>query len=373
MSPQNDHPKAHDFIMDIKAYVPGLSSAEGIVNPVKLSANESVFGASPKALQAYRDLSDKLALYPDGSSSALRTAIADTFSLDPDKLLFGAGSEEILAMLFACYAGPGDEVIYPEVSFIIYPILTSTNGATSVCVPNAKNLAADVDGILEAVTSDTKIVIIDNPNNPTGAYNTWEEVQRLHAGLPSDVLLILDGAYADCATADDFHAGEKLVETSNNVVMTRTFSKMYALAGLRAGWAYAPQCVADVINRIRLPFALNLAAQTAALAAVTDTEHTAAALAFNTEGRSLLTASLDAIGLNVVPSQANFVFIEFPKDPQYDAAAANAYLTKNGYLLRRIPGALTGKYLRMTVGTQDQNMAVIELLRAFLDGGHDAE
>lgn len=363
-------PKAHDYIMDITAYVPGRATAEGVANPVKLSANESVFGPSPKAVAAYKAIADGLALYPDGGSHDLREAVAETFKLDPAKLVFGAGSEELLSMLVSCYAGPGDEVIFPEVSFIIYPILTSVSGATSVLVPNGDTMAADVDGILAAVTSDTKIVMIDNPNNPTGAYNNWDEVKRLHAGLRDDILLILDGAYAECATAVDYQAGEALVESTNNVVMTRTFSKMYALAGLRAGWCYAPDNVCDVINRVRLPFALNLAAQAAARAAVLDVDHAKAAVEFNNEGRAYLTASLSALGLRVVPSQANFVFIEFPDEEPVTAKNANDFLTKNGYLLRHIKGPLTNNFLRLTIGTEQQNRSVVELLREFLDGGH---
>ncbi len=364
-------PKAHDYIMDITAYVPGRSTAEGVANPVKLSANESVFGPSPKAIAAYTALADGLAYYPDGGSHALRQAVASTFNLDASKLTFGAGSEELLSMLVSCYAGPGDEVIFPEISFIIYPILTSVSGARAVTVPNNQDMAADIDGILEAVTSKTKIVIIDNPNNPTGAYNAWDEVKRLHAGLPDDVVLILDGAYAECATAVDFQAGEALVESTHNVVMTRTFSKMYALAGLRAGWCYAPDTICDVLNRVRLPFALNIAAQAAAREAVLDIEHSRAAVTFNNEGRAYLTASLSALGLRVVPSQANFVFVEFPGEPPVRAEDANEFLTQNGYLLRHIKGPVTGKFLRMTIGSEQQNRSVVELLREFLDGGHE--
>ncbi len=366
-------PKAHDYIMDITAYVPGRATADGIANPTKLSANESVFGPSPKAVAAYKAIAEGLMLYPDGGSHELREALAKTFKLDPTMLVFGAGSEELLSLLMNCYSGPGDEVIFPEISFIIYPILTSVTGATAVTVPNNNDMAADIDGILAAVTSKTKVVIIDNPNNPTGAYNSWDEVKRLHAGLPDDVLLILDGAYAECATAVDFSAGQALVEASNNVVMTRTFSKMYALAGLRAGWCYAPDNVCDVLNRVRLPFALNIAAQAAAKEAVLDVAHAKAALEFNSAGRSFLTASLSALGLRVIPSQTNFIFIEFPNEEPVTAKNAYDFLTENGYLLRHIKGPITGAYLRMTVGNQQQNRSVVELLREFLDGGHSDE
>lgn len=364
-------PKAHDYIMDIKPYIAGLSKVDGVAESVKLSANESVFGPSPKAVAAFQAVGAGVAYYPDGSSPGLADALAEVYKLDKKKMTFGAGSEELLSLLFHAYTGPGDEIIYPEVSFILYPILVQCYGATAVTVPNGANMAADVDAILAAVTDNTKIVIIDNPNNPTGAYNTWDEVKRLHAGLPEHVLLILDAAYAEYATATDYHAGEKLVEEASNVVMTRTLSKMYALAGLRAGWCYAPENICDVLHRIRLPFAMNLPGQVAAREAVLDVAHSKASIEFNNEGRAFLTASFTALGLKVVPSQTNFVFIEFPEDETVSAAAANAFLADHGYLLRHLKAPVTNNYLRMTIGNAQQNHSVVELIREFLDGGHE--
>ncbi len=255
-------PKAHEWIADMAPYVPGKAKVDGIANPVKLSSNECVYGASPKALDAFARSAGQVLRYPEADSAALRTAIAEVYGLDADRIVCGAGSDDILTLLIHSYAGPGDEVIYSQYGFMVYPVQTKAVGATGIAVPN-KNWAADVDGILEAVTADTKLVFIDNPNNPTGAYLPWSEIERLHAGLPENVLLVLDAAYAECVTAEDYKAGEEMVERASNVIMTRTFSKMYALAGLRVGWAYAAPAIIDILNRVRMPFNVCLPGQPA--------------------------------------------------------------------------------------------------------------
>jgi histidinol-phosphate aminotransferase len=364
-------PKAHDWILDLAAYVPGRATIEGIENPVKLSSNESVFGASPAAIDAYRDSADELMRYPDAASNDLRDAIAEVYNLNPDKIMCGAGSDDLLTLLIHAYAGPGDEVIYSQYGFMVYPIQTQAVGATGIAVPN-KNWGADVDGILEAVTADTKLVFVDNPNNPTGAYLDWSEIERLHAGLRSDIVLVLDAAYAECVTADDYHSGEKLVERADNVIMTRTFSKMYALAGLRVGWAYGAPSIIDILNRIRMPFNVCLPGQPVAIAAVKDQVHLKASVEFNTEWREWLTASLAALGLDVVPSQTNFVLIGFPEEAPFTAELANQFLTKNGFLLRWLPGQGLASHLRLSVGTPEQNRAVVSLLTEFMNGSPEA-
>lgn len=358
-------PKAHEWISGMAPYVPGKAKLEGISDPVKLSSNECVFGASPKALDAFKNAAGDVLRYPEADSSALRAAIADVYKLDADRIVCGAGSDDILTLLIHAYAGPGDEVIYSRYGFMVYPVQTKAVGATGIAVPN-KNWAADADGILEAVTDKTKLVFIDNPNNPTGAYLRWSEIERLHAGLPEDVLLVLDAAYAECVTAEDYQAGESMVERAENVIMTRTFSKMYALAGLRVGWAYGPPAVIDILNRVRMPFNVCLPGQPAAIAAVRDTEHLAASVAFNKIWRDELTASLSALGLDVVESQTNFVLVGFPEQAPHDAASANAFLTKNGYIVRALPPL--PQHLRISIGTAEQNRAVIALLTEFMNG-----
>ncbi len=342
--------------------MPGRSTVEGVEKIVKLSSNESAYGASPRAIEAFRETTNGLMRYPDANSNDLRDAIADVYNLNADKIMCGAGSDEILTLLIHTFAGPGDEVIYSQYGFMVYPVQTRAVGATGIAVPN-KNWAADVDGILEAVTEDTKLVFVDNPNNPTGAYNTWSEIERLHAGLPESVVLVLDAAYAECVTAEDYDTGEKLVEKHDNVIMTRTFSKMYALAGLRIGWAYGAEGIIDVINRVRMPFNVCVPGQPAAIAAVRDQDHLAASVAFNNKWRDWLTAELNKLGLKAIESQTNFVLVEFP-DETKSALACNEFLTKRGYLVRALPPL--PNYLRISIGAAEENQEVLALIKEFL-------
>lgn len=358
-------PKAHNWIYDMAPYVPGKAKVDGIANPVKLSSNECVFGASPKALEAFQQSADDVMRYPEADSGELRAAIAEVYDLDADRIVCGAGSDDILTLLIHSYAGPGDEVIYSQYGFMVYPVQTKAVGATGVVVPN-KDWAADVDGILATVTDKTKLVFIDNPNNPTGAYLPWSEIERLHAGLPEDVLLVLDAAYAECVTAGDYAAGEALVERASNVIMTRTFSKMYALAGLRVGWAYAAPGVIDILNRVRMPFNVCLPGQPAAIAAVKDAEHLAKSVEFNKEWRDEMAAGLKALGLDPVDSQTNFILVGFPTEGDKTAKAANAFLSKHGYIVRALPPL--PDHLRISIGTAEQNRAVLSLLADFMNG-----
>jgi len=355
-------PKAHEWIQEMAPYVPGRSTVEGIKEPAKMSSNESVFGASPNAVEAFRTVADKLMRYPDANSNDLRDEIARIHELDLDKIICGAGSDELLTLLIHTYAGPGDEVIYSQYGFMVYPIQTTAAGATGIAVPN-KNWAADIDGIIDAVTEDTKIIFIDNPNNPTGAYNTWAEIERLHAAIPESVVLVLDAAYAECVTADDYDAGAALVERASNVIMTRTFSKMYALAGLRVGWAYGAPEIIDMLNRVRMPFNVCVPGHPAAIEAVKDQAHLQASVEFNTKWRDWLTLELRALGLDAVDSQTNFVLVEFPQGNQ-SAKACNAFLTSRGYLVRALPPL--PDHLRISLGTEEQNQGVIALIKEFL-------
>lgn len=364
MSVSHD-PKPHSWIAEMDPYVPGKAKLDGVAKPIKLSSNESAFGPSPAALKNATMSGEDLIRYPEADSSALRQEIAALNNIDADRIVCGAGSDDILTLLIHSYAGPGDEVIFSEYGFMVYPVQTEAVGATGVAVPN-KNWAADVDGILDAVTSDTKLVFIDNPNNPTGAYLPFSEIERLHAGLPSHVILVLDGAYAECATASDYDAGARLVERANNVVMTRTFSKMYALAGLRVGWGYCPPAVAEVLNTVRMPFNVNTPAQKAAMAALRDKDHLAKSIEFNTQWRQEMAAAFMALGLDVVPSQANFLLVGFPVGSDKNAAAANQFLLDNGLIVRAL--SILPDHLRISVGLAEQNRAVVALLTDFMNG-----
>ncbi len=360
-------PRAHRWLQGLSPYKPGLSKAAGVDEPVKLSANESSFGPSPAALDAYAAASASLSRYPDGGAKYLRQALARLHNLKADQIVCGAGSDEILLLLVQAFSGVGDEIIHSSYGFSYFPLMAKGVGASPIAVMN-NDWAACVNGILAAVTPKTKLIFLDNPNNPTGAYLPFTEVKRLHAGLREDIILVLDGAYAEAVSAGDYDAGSVLVEAFDNVVMTRTFSKLYALAGLRVGWGYMPPAIADILNRIKSPFNLSGPAEAAAIAAVGDQEHLNAAKAFNAAERETISAALTSMGLSVVPSQTNFVLIEFPSGENENAEAANAYLMKNGYLLRWLPEQGLENHLRMTVGAKQDNRAILMLLREFLSG-----
>ena len=356
-------------VMAIEAYVPGKSTAPAGVKLVKLSSNETPLGPSPGAIAAFRALADKLELYPDGTAQRLREAIGAKFGLDPARLICGSGSDELLSLITNAYIGPGDEGIYSEYGFLVYKIAIMAAGGTPVAVKE-KNLTADVDALLAAVTPRTRIVYLANPNNPTGTYLPFDEIKRLQAGLPPDVLLVLDAAYAEYVRRNDYASGLELVATCDNVVMTRTFSKIYGLANLRLGWMHGPAHVIDALNRIRGPFNVNGAAIEAGAAAIADDAHVASAIAHNDHWLAWMTGQLAGIGLAVTPSVGNFVLIHFPGTEGRTAAAADAFLTSRGLILRRmdaygLPGAL-----RLTIGDEAANRAVAEALSTFMKASH---
>ena len=357
-------PTPRPGIMDITPYVPGKSKAATGGPVIKLSSNETPLGPSPKALEAYGALSG-LERYPDGQASALRGAIADAYGLNFERIVCGAGSDELLNLLAQAYLGPGDEAIYTEHGFLVYRIAILANGATPVIARESGN-RADVDAILAKVSDHTKLVFLANPNNPTGTYLPFDELQRLRAGLPEHVILVLDAAYAEYVKRNDYEAGLELVATTDNTVMTRTFSKVYGLAALRIGWCYAPAAIADVLNRIRGPFNVSASAIAAAVAAIGDGAHMDQAVAHNDRWLTWVTGELEALGLEVTPSVANFVLIHFPDSQGKSAADADAALSAKGILLRRVEGYGFPNALRMTIGTEDENRQAIAALADFM-------
>ncbi|HVW56331.1 MAG TPA: histidinol-phosphate transaminase [Rhizobiaceae bacterium] len=359
-----ERPEPRPGIMDIAAYVPGGHSVPGAVKVHKLSSNETPLGASPAAIEAVRELSNHLELYPDGSAKALREAIAAVHGLNPANIVCGNGSDDLLALLTRSYLQPGDEGIFSEHGFLVYKIQILAAGATPVVAPE-KDERADVDALLAAVTDRTRMVFIANPNNPTGTYLPFEEVRRLHAGLPKHVLLVLDAAYAEYVRKNDYEAGIELVSSAQNVVMTRTFSKIYGLAGLRLGWMYAPAPIVDVINRVRDPFNVSAAAIAAGAAAMRDRAHVERAVAHNEVWLNWLVKELTALGLRVTPSVGNFLLIHFPGG-KHSAEAADKYLLDRGYILRRVAAYGFPNALRMTVGSEEANRGVVAVLAAFL-------
>jgi histidinol-phosphate aminotransferase len=360
----NTRPRPSPGILDISPYVPGKSGPVGR-KLYKLSSNESPLGTSPAATEAFKACSSSLALYPDGSAGALREAIAARYGLKAENIVCGAGSDELLQLLAHAYLGPGDEAIYSQFGFLVYPIAIRSNGAVPVVAPETK-LVTDIDAILERIGQRTKMVFIANPNNPTGTYLPFSEIRRLHSGLPRDVLLVLDAAYAEYVRRNDYEAGVELVSAADNVVMTRTFSKIYGLAALRLGWAYCPAHVADVLNRVRGPFNVSAPAIAAGAAAIGDHDFVDSAVQHNERWLPWLSFEIEKLGLMVTPSVGNFILIHFPAVSDKDAAHADAYFTAKGFILRRmdsygLPGAL-----RLSVGTEDANREFIDVLRDFL-------
>jgi histidinol-phosphate aminotransferase len=360
-------PMPRPGVLDIAPYVPGKSSAPGVAKVFKLSANETPLGPSPKAIEAFKACAAHLEDYPDGASRVLREAIGRSFGLDPDRIICGAGSDEILNFLGHAYLGAGDEAIMTEHCFLVYPIATRANGAKCVVVPE-KDFTANVDAILAAVTPRTKIVWIANPNNPTGTYVPFDEVKRLQRSLPPHVLLVVDAAYAEYVSRNDYEAGIELVATTENTVMCRTFSKIHGLASLRVGWMYAPAHIIDAINRIRGPFNVSTPAMLAAAASLTDTANLEHARAHNEQWRGWLTEEIGKLGLKVTPSVANFVLIHFPLEKGRTADDADAFLTKRGLVLRGLKNYKLPHALRLTVGTEEANRLVVAALREFVGG-----
>jgi histidinol-phosphate aminotransferase len=362
-------PSPKPGILDIEAYVGGRAAAPGAAKVHKLSSNENPLGPSPSAVAALDQAKASLALYPEGSAALLREAIAEAEGLDAARIVCsGEGSDALLSMLANAYLQPDDEVIFTAHAFLVYKIATLANSAKPVVVAERNTnraLMADVDAMLAAVTPKTRMVYIANPNNPTGSYLTRDAMARLHAGLPKNVLLVIDAAYAEFVDAADYDAGVALVLGNDNVVMTRTFSKIHGLAGLRIGWMLAPPAICDVIHRIRGPFNTSLLQQLAGAAAIRDKSWVAQAAAHNAQWRGWLTGEIRKLGLRVDDSVGNFILIHFP-DGEKSAIKADAFLMQGGVILRAMGGYGLPQCLRMTVGTEEQNRVTVKLLTEFL-------
>ena len=365
MSPR---PLPRPGVLEIEAYVPGKSGAPGVAKVHKLSSNETPLGPSPRAIEAVRRAAGELESYPDGTAAALREAIAAKHGLDPARIVCGAGSDELLSLLTQAYVGPGDEGVFTTHGFLVYKIAILAAGGTPV-VAAEKDLTADVDAILAKVTPNTRLVFLANPNNPTGTYLPLEEVRRLHAGLPPTVLLVIDAAYAEYVRRNDYAAGLELAASAENVVMTRTFSKIYGLASLRLGWMTGPAHVIDAVNRIRGPFNVNGPAIAAGIAALADEAHAAAAVAHNERWLPWLTREIAALGLTVTPSVGNFILIHFPTEAGRSAKDADAFLTRRGLVLRAVGAYGLPNCLRMTIGDEEANRLAVAALKDFLAGG----
>jgi histidinol-phosphate aminotransferase len=356
-------PTPRPEILTIHPYVAGESELPGANRTIKLSSNEGAFGVPPSAQAAIIAAASESYRYPDGGADPLRVALGKRWGLDPARIVCGAGSDDLLYQLCLSYGGPGRDIIMSEHGFSIYYIAGTYAGSRVIKV-HERNLTADLDAILAAVSPATRLIFLANPNNPTGSMVPSGEVARFRAALPPEVLLVLDSAYAEYVTHPAYDAGVKLVDATDNTVMTRTFSKIFGLGGMRIGWCYAPPAIVDVLNRVRGPFNVSVAAQAAAIAALSEPGWVEAGCAHNTEYRPKLTAGLEAAGLKVWPSQGNFVLVDLGTTEAADAADAS--LRANGIIVRKVGGYGLPHCLRVTVGTAEEVAAVVDAFAEFM-------
>ena len=358
-------PQPRPGILDITPYIGGDALVPGVARLIKLASNESALGASPRAVEAYRACVASLHRYPDGSATGLRQALAARHGIDATRIVCGAGSDELIALLVRAYAGPGDEVLCSAHGFLMYPIAAKSVGATVVTAPEI-DLSTDVGALLARVSDRTRLVFVASPNNPTGTYIDGDAMRRLHAGLPPNCLLVIDAAYAEYVSKNDYEPGTALVDAGSNVVMTRTFSKIYGLAALRVGWAYCAADVADVLNRIRGPFNVSAPALAAAQSALADIAFTDAARIHNDTILPWFREALARLDLKVNPSAGNFVIVRFPSEPARNAQAAIAHLRKRGIVPRELTAYGLGDWVRFSIGTEDEMSAAHDAVAEFL-------
>lgn len=359
-------PKVRPGIMDLTPYVAGNTGLPENMPVANLAANENCLGSSDAARAAYRDMAALLHEYPDGAARALRSAIAAQTGLDAERIVCGAGSDELITLLIRAYAGPGDEIIQSAHGFLMYGITAQSVGAVPVKTAETDDLVVDIDAMIAAVTDKTRIVFIANPNNPTGSVVPTDALYRLRDGLREDILLVIDSAYAEYCDTPNYNAGEALVDAYDNVVMLRTFSKIHGLAALRVGWGYFPAAIADVMNRVRGPFNVCAPALAAAEAAIADTAFISGSITHNATWRGWLADELEKQGLTVYPSQGNFLLVRFADADQ--AQGAWAHLRDHGVLVRPVGGYGLPDCLRMTIGLEDDMKKLVKHLSGWLEG-----
>jgi histidinol-phosphate aminotransferase len=353
-------------ILSVEPYVGGESKVPGVNRIIKLSSNEGAFGPPPAAIAAIASAARDAHRYPDGGATALREAIGARFGLDPARIVCGNGSDEILTMLILAYGGEGTEIVMSAHGFLMYDLAGRWAGCRVIKVPE-RDLVADVDGLLAAIGPRTKLLFLANPNNPTGSILPQSELVRLRRGLPGDVLLVLDAAYAEYVTRPDYDPGQALVDAGDNTVMTRTFSKIFGLGGMRLGWCYAPAAVVDVLGRVRGPFNVSGAAMQAGIAALAEPGWVEASVAHNSEWRGKVAAALQAAGLKVWPSEGNFLLVDFGDAAR--ARAADAHLRSRGLIVRAMGAYGLAPCLRITIGTAEECLGLVEALTEFSRNG----
>lgn len=360
-------------IMDIVPYKPGRSTIPRkmirdttIAKPIKLSSNENPFKTSEKAIKAIIDAAKEQFKYPDGSCVELRKQISKSNNnINENNIVCGAGSDELISLICDAYAGENDEILCSEYGFLMYPISAMKVGA-KVVFAKETNLKTDINNLINCITDKTKIIFIANPNNPTGSYISNEEMTCLRKNIPPQILLVIDSAYAEYVDREDYDCGIRLVESTNNTVMIKTFSKIYGLGGVRLGWAYCHNDIADVLNRVRGPFNVSDIAQKAGIAALLDVDFISKSKIHNTKWIKNLANELNNLGLRVFPSVANFLLVEFPKEEKFNSNNANKFLLEHNIIGREMDAYKLPECMRFSVGTEEENILLIKILKEFL-------
>ena len=368
MTDANTAPAPKPGILDIAPYVGGKGAIAGFAEPMKLSSNENALGAGQKAREAYAAALKNIHVYPDGRATKLREAVAAHHGLEAERLIFGNGSDEVFALLNQTYLQPGDNIVTGQYGFLAYRISAKACGA-EVKLAAEPNMKAEVEAILEQVDERTKIVYVSNPSNPTGSWNSGEEIRRLHAAPPAHIILVVDEAYAEFVVEPEWESSFGLAREASNIVVTRTFSKIHGLGGLRIGFGYAPLAIEQAVDRIRLPFNVTRAGQAAAVAALGDEEFVANSREHNAKWRGWLAQELESLGnhgVRVVPSACNFLLVLF----EGDVSAETVYnrLMDAGYIVRWLPGQGLPGALRMTIGTEEETRGLAAAIRTALNG-----
>ncbi|MDE0309142.1 MAG: histidinol-phosphate transaminase [Acidiferrobacterales bacterium] len=348
----------------IDYYMVGISRLAGFSNPIKLSSNESALGMSPLALEACKKSAGQCHLYPEVDTEKLAQAIASRHRLNPERMAFGPGSDELLQRIVNAFTGPGQQLVHSKNAYMQFPIYAKLAGATAVAAEDV-DLRYSIDSILGQVTEKTRCVLLANPDNPSGTYLGGDEIRRLHRSLPANVLVIIDAAYDEYALADDYESGTNLVHEFENIIVTRTFSKVHGMAGLRLGWCYGPKWVIELLTRIGPSFPVNTIANAAGIASMQDLQHTAKVLDHNSRWIHTLGDEFAKLGLKVYPSQTNFILVQFPPDCGASASQTNRHLNANGIIPRQFALEDFSDKLRFTVGTGDEMEKTIDVMQRF--------
>ena len=351
-------------INSVVKYEAGIAKLADRKKIIKLSSNEGAFGTNPKIKKILKEFEKKIFRYPDPESNELKETISKKYKLNTNNIICGNGSDEILATIAKIFSGPGDEILFSEYGFLMYPIAAQLAGAKGIKVKDI-NYRNSLKNFSNSITKKTKIIFIANPNNPTGTYLSKKELSKFIFELPKKILLVIDAAYAEYITKKDYSSGIELVKKNNNVIMTRTFSKIYGLAGLRIGWAYCPKYIADIFNKVRLPFNINLAAMKAGVAALNDKNFFIKSVKHNNYYLNWLNKELINLGLIPIPSVANFLLVKFPNKGRISANKVNKYLLSKGIILRRVDSYGLKNFLRISVGKKDELIKLIKLLKIY--------